>query len=119
MPGISAGTRTSGVMARDLCARLAEEGHDVTVITQFPNRPFGKILNGYRRSLRSAEYVDGFAVIRCPNWLLDRQRSMNSKGKSMPLMQSSGNWRGDSPESRGQASHQEKQHEERFEEDRS
>jgi hypothetical protein len=37
----------------------------------------------------------------------------------MPLMQSSGNWRGDSPESRGQASHQEKQDEERFEEDRS
>ncbi len=35
----------------------------------------------------------------------------------MRLMQSSSNWRGDSPESRGQANHQEKQHEERFEKD--
>ncbi len=61
-------------MARDLCARLAAEGHEVTVITQFPNRPLGRIFDGYRRSLRMVEHMEAVNVVRCPNWFLDRKR---------------------------------------------
>ena len=64
----------AGVMAQELGARLAADGHDVTIVTQFPNRPYGRIFTGYRRSLRSAEEIGGFTLVRCPNWLLDRQR---------------------------------------------
>lgn len=68
----------AGVMAGQLADRLAADGHDVTVFTQFPNRPLGRVFAGYRRRLRAVERADQLDVIRCPNWLLDaRRRSWN------------------------------------------
>src|SRR4051794_38714574 len=37
----------------------AKWGHDVTVLTCFPNFPEGKLYPGYRNRLRQIEYVDG------------------------------------------------------------
>jgi colanic acid biosynthesis glycosyl transferase WcaI len=64
----------AGVMAMQLARALALDGHEVNVFTQFPNRPQGKVFPGYRRQLRAVERMDGFNVVRCPNWLLDRGR---------------------------------------------
>jgi glycosyltransferase involved in cell wall biosynthesis len=48
-----------GALARELDRR----GHDVTVVTAFPNYPTGEIYNGYRQRLRS-ESTDGQVRIR-------------------------------------------------------
>lgn len=64
----------AGHMARQLAIALAAAGHEVSIFTQFPNRPSGKIYPGYKRNLRSIERIDGFEVIRCPHWVLGRDR---------------------------------------------
>ena len=69
----------AGEMARQLAARLAESGHEVVVLTQFPNRPAGKLFPGYKRRLRSVEEIDGFRLLRCPNWLLGPRRRALSR----------------------------------------
>lgn len=42
----------------------AELGHDVTVITGFPNFPTGRIHDGYRNRPRAVESVEGIRVVR-------------------------------------------------------
>jgi glycosyltransferase involved in cell wall biosynthesis len=49
--------------ARELVAR----GHEVEVLTGFPNYPGGKIYEGYRRKLWSREIIEGITVNRV--WL--------------------------------------------------
>ena len=41
-----------------------KSGHQVTVITCFPNFPTGKIFTGYRNHFRKTEMIDGIKVIR-------------------------------------------------------
>lgn len=41
-----------------------EAGHDVTVITGFPNFPAGRVYDGYANRLRRVEMVDGIRVVR-------------------------------------------------------
>src|ERR1051326_1247913 len=65
----------SGLNADQLAARLAGDGHDVTVIAPFPNRPGGEIYPGYRRRLRSVpSQISGYRLIRCWNWLIGKRR---------------------------------------------
>jgi glycosyltransferase involved in cell wall biosynthesis len=45
----------------------ARAGHQVTVITTFPNHPTGRIPPEYRGRWWSTEYLDGIRVLRC--WL--------------------------------------------------
>lgn len=49
-----------GVLARGLVAR----GHDVQVVTGFPNYPTGELPLGYRISRKCDEHLDGVAVRR-------------------------------------------------------
>ena len=49
-----------GVLARGLVAR----GHQVNVVTGFPNYPTGKVAEGYTVSRRFDEVRDGVAVRR-------------------------------------------------------
>lgn len=51
-----------GVLARGLAAR----GHDVRVVTGFPNYPTGEIAEGYRQRLRLDERRGGVSVRRVP-----------------------------------------------------
>jgi colanic acid biosynthesis glycosyl transferase WcaI len=44
-------------------------GHEVTVLTCFPNFPQGKIYSGYRQSLYDASSMDGIRVIRLPTYV--------------------------------------------------
>lgn len=50
----------------DVCFRLAEEGHDVTVLTGLPNYPEGIIKPEYRNFKRRKEEIRGVKVIRVP-----------------------------------------------------
>jgi colanic acid biosynthesis glycosyl transferase WcaI len=45
---------------------LEDAGHEVTVVTGFPNFPTGRIYPGYRLRLLQRERIDGVAVIRLP-----------------------------------------------------
>ena len=45
---------------------LVKLGHEVEVLTGFPNYPEGKLYNGYRIKLFQRETMDGIPVIRVP-----------------------------------------------------
>lgn len=47
---------------------LAQKGHKVTVIAEFPNHPTGIIPEDYKGKLFEREYLDGFEVLRV--WVL-------------------------------------------------
>jgi colanic acid biosynthesis glycosyl transferase WcaI len=57
-----------------LARELARRGHQVTVITGYPNYPGGRLYTGYRMRLQHQELLDGVAVIRVP-LVVDRSRS--------------------------------------------
>lgn len=48
----------------DIAKALAERGHDVTVLTGFPNYPGGKIYDGWRQRAVLHQRVDGYDVCR-------------------------------------------------------
>ena len=50
----------------DLAESLRNCGHEVTVLTGFPNYPSGKIYPGYRLGLYQREDLNGIPVIRVP-----------------------------------------------------
>ena len=58
----------TGHMFYELGADVVQQGHQVTVITGFPNHPYGKVFGGYRKRLWQVENVRGMRVIRV--WLL-------------------------------------------------
>ncbi|MEO5920237.1 MAG: glycosyltransferase family 4 protein [Pseudolysinimonas sp.] len=51
-----------GVLARE----FVRQGHEVSVLTGFPNYPEGRIHEGYRQRPRSRTTVDGISVTRVP-----------------------------------------------------
>jgi len=56
---------TSATTSAELGAGLVAAGHDVSVITGFPNRPGGTLYDGFRRSWRRAEVAaSGYRLIR-------------------------------------------------------
>ncbi len=50
----------------DMTESLVSMGHEVTVLTGFPNWPSGKIYPGYRQRLVQRENVNGVNIIRIP-----------------------------------------------------
>ncbi len=52
--------------ALDFAKGLAEQGHEVQVLTGFPSYPYGKIYEGYKQRLFQREMVDGVELIRIP-----------------------------------------------------
>lgn len=53
-----------GYMIRELAQAMTAAGHDVTVITGFPNHPSGVVFGGYRKRLYLHEVVDGVKLCR-------------------------------------------------------
>ncbi|HEV2070679.1 MAG TPA: glycosyltransferase family 4 protein [Acidimicrobiales bacterium] len=49
-----------------LARELSRRGHQLDVVTGFPNYPSGKIYDGYRLRWRQIEHSDGFRTIRVP-----------------------------------------------------
>lgn len=54
------------MFAPDVAAAAAEDGHRVTVVTGFPNRPGGKLHPGYRQRFNHFELIDDILVRRVP-----------------------------------------------------
>lgn len=50
----------------DLAASLKKQGHEVSVLTGFPNYPGGKLFPGYSIRLFQRERYDGVSIIRVP-----------------------------------------------------
>ncbi|MFN8468694.1 MAG: glycosyltransferase family 4 protein [Caldilineaceae bacterium] len=55
-----------GTIVQDLAQTLQAFGHDVTVLTGFPNYPAGKIYPGYHQRLQQRETIAGVPVVRIP-----------------------------------------------------
>lgn len=56
--------------------RWVSLGHQVTVVTSFPNFPEGRLFKGYRQSLYKREHVDGVDVIRVPTLIFPNAGTM-------------------------------------------
>ncbi len=56
----------------DFALKWIAAGHEVTVVTGFPNFPGGEIHDGYRGRWRQDEEIDGIRVRRC--WILTANR---------------------------------------------
>ena len=69
-----------GYMMRELAGALAARGHDVTVITGFPNHPGGVVFGGYKKQWLLNEMDDRFAVKRV--WSFTRR----NPGKSSRIL---------------------------------
>ena len=64
----------AGVMVSELAEDLAARGHQVTVITGWPNHPAGVLFPGWRARWRSIEQDPrGFRVIRCGHSIHPRE----------------------------------------------
>lgn len=55
-------------IAPALSQGLVEKGHEVRVLTGFPNYPEGKIFPGYKQRWRSREEIGGVEILRVPLW---------------------------------------------------
>lgn len=56
------------IIAPTIAHGLKEKGHDVRVLTGFPNYPEGKIFPGYKQRWRGREQHDGVEILRVPLW---------------------------------------------------
>ena len=69
---------TSATMGGDIAEEMTKRGHEVTVITSFPNRPAGKIYPNYRRYWKKIQSRDGYQIIHC--WhTISKQPSLISR----------------------------------------
>ncbi len=71
-------TRTS-----QLAAGMVKAGHRATVVTSFPNYPFGKIYDGYEQKLCRREQIDGVNVVRVPMF---PDHSMSKKRRAVSYL---------------------------------
>jgi len=58
----------------ELASILRQAGHQVSVVTAFPNYPNGKLYSGYRLKMWQRETLEGVSILRVPH-LVDRSRS--------------------------------------------
>ena len=73
---------TASQKMSELAEHLQGNGHEVTVVTGFPNYPEGVLYEGYRRKLFQQEKVDGVRVIRTFLLMSRRGRSFGPRMKS-------------------------------------
>jgi colanic acid biosynthesis glycosyl transferase WcaI len=55
-----------GLLQQELAQTLMTHGHQVTVLTGFPNFPYGKLYPGYKIKLKQKETIAGVSVVRVP-----------------------------------------------------
>lgn len=55
---------SASLLMRDIAEYLSNKGHKVTVLTAFPNYPYGKLYAGYKQSLFSKESKGSINIIR-------------------------------------------------------
>ena len=52
-----------------LAKKLKSEGHEVEILTGYPNQPTGKLFPGYSLKLFFSEYIDGIKINRVPLYI--------------------------------------------------
>jgi colanic acid biosynthesis glycosyl transferase WcaI len=65
----------SAIMAKQIAEHLVSQGHSVTVVCPFPNRPKGKVFAGYTRKWASVTEENGVRVVRVLTWLIGEERT--------------------------------------------
>ncbi|MDB4916846.1 MAG: glycosyltransferase [Gemmatimonadetes bacterium] len=81
----------SGQMSFHVAETLSREGHDVTVVTAFPNRPAGKLYEGYQRRLFATELTAaGTRVVRCFSLFSVRSRVISRFAENISFGLTSG-----------------------------
>lgn len=58
--------RTAPLNLAALAEDLTAKGHSITVMTGFPNHPYGRLYEGYRMKIRQWESINGVQVLRLP-----------------------------------------------------
>lgn len=61
-----------GTLTRNLVAN----GHEVSVLTTFPNYPQGRLFPGYKQRLTQIEQIDGATVLRVPMFINRSQKPL-------------------------------------------
>jgi glycosyltransferase involved in cell wall biosynthesis len=65
---------------KELAETLSSYGHEVTVVTAYPNYPLGRIYDGWKQNfLGQWESINGVSVLRCPIWP-DHSKSVLLRG---------------------------------------
>jgi colanic acid biosynthesis glycosyl transferase WcaI len=64
-----------GKYTGEMCAYLAEKGHDLTVVTAHPYYPQWELRKGYPRYFWKKEIVDNITVERCPLYIPNKPTS--------------------------------------------
>ncbi len=54
------------LLVSSLLEGLAARGHELDVVTGFPNYPQGELYEGYRQRLRQVQRDNGIRVVRTP-----------------------------------------------------
>lgn len=49
----------------DICEEMVRRGHEVQVVTGYPNYPEGKLYDGYGKEKHIDEVINGVKVHRC------------------------------------------------------
>ncbi len=75
---------SAGVFIRELAETLVKRGHKVTVLTDFPHYPEGKIHAGYRNKLFQIQYKDGVRILRSFIYAVPRNKSLRLR--SLPYL---------------------------------
>lgn len=64
----------AGVMMRELAEDLSASGHEVTILTGWPNHPEGVLFPGWGSHLRQVEQHEGYRLIRCGHSIHPRRK---------------------------------------------
>lgn len=64
------------ILPPSIAAGLAERGHEVRVVTGYPNYPDGRIASGYRQQWRGREKHGAFGLIRVPLFIDHSQNAV-------------------------------------------
>ena len=67
---------SEGVMMRELAEALVQRGHQVTMLTTFPNYPHGKVFPGYRGKVFQRETHHGVNIVRIWSLPVPRNRPL-------------------------------------------
>ena len=73
---------TASQKMSEMAEHLQGNGHEVTVVTGFPNYPEGALYEGYRRKLLQPEQINGVKVFRTFLLVSRRRRSFGPRMKS-------------------------------------
>jgi glycosyltransferase involved in cell wall biosynthesis len=87
-PEVGAAQRRISELAR----RLGRRGHEVTVLTGFPNYPNGIKPEGYKGKFTMRECVDGITIIRVPHYIAPNKGFVRRLGIHLSFACSASLW---------------------------